>query len=165
MKKLIALCALHFALLTGANAGILIDFYAGGAAGVGENYAKGGHRENAPSYGAVAGVELPFIRAELEYSFLDGKNVELQLGMLNGYLKLAPGPIKPYFGLGIGSVLAGTNDADNVAAYQGMLGLTFGIFGIPLFVDVEGRALIAPRVYGSDYMAHYEARAKLRYKF
>ena len=58
-----------------ANAGIAFDLYTGATAGIGgQRFTVGHHteKESAKSFGAIAGVDIPFVRLEAEYNYLDG---------------------------------------------------------------------------------------------
>lgn len=160
-----------------ANAGIVIDLYAGLQVGAGAQtfFADSeSQTDSASAYGAVLGVDIPLIRAEGEYNYIMGKDSKLHVGMLNAYLKMPSTVIMPYIGVGVGSVFGG-DATDNItvsttAAYQGMLGITFDIPVTPLKFDIEGRALYAPNLYSvgdntEPDLLHYDARLKLRYVF
>lgn len=161
-----------------ANAGMIMDWYAGATAGIGGQsvYTDNDHHKSvsSQSYGAVFGVDLPVVRFEGEYNYLTTKDIESQIAMVNAYVKL-PGlvVINPYIGGGVGA-LFGANSGiygaafDTTLAYQGMLGATLNIPAIPFKIDIEGRALIASDVWDEmdDSMAlQYDARVKLRYIF
>ncbi len=170
--KTTVICALLSVLCIGsANANALWDLYAGAVVGVGgaTMFADDNTVSNdANSFGAVVGLDLPIVRAELEYNYMTADDFHASLGMLNGYVKLSPTFIVPYIGAGIG--VAANGDLDGSAtAYQGMLGLTIDLEILPLKFDVEGRVLYIP-----DYMEfantepdmlQYEGRAKIRYIF
>ena len=165
-----------------AHAGLVYDMYAGGTAGIGSTVlmldAKG-HNHNsdhmAQSYGAVFGFDLPVVRFEAEYDFLDSKRLDMQALMGNAYVKL-PGlvVVNPYIGVGLG-VIFDTNNKysdlklDAAMAYQGMLGATFDIPTLPFKIDVEGRTMFVPELYSKDNIEvnafYYDARIKLRYVF
>lgn len=170
---------LAFALFmtANANANALFDLYAGATVGAGAQTLFA-HDENktdsAQSYGAVIGIDIPLLRFELEYDYLNSKDVQLHLGMINGYLKMPTAIIQPYLGVGIGSIFDGSLDIPDIAvekvlAYQGMLGLTFDIPVLPIKIDAEARALYAPDFYkigdNQPDMLHYDLRLKLRYVF
>ena len=117
------------------------------------------------------------MRIELEYNYLDADMGEINLGLVNAYLKM-PTPIaKPYIGVGIGSTFSSKYtpdtateiDMDDVLAYQGMLGLTLDIPVIPFNIDIEGRALYIPNMFDianeTPDLLQYEGRVKLRYVF
>lgn len=182
--KLNSICILTAAAImtacANANANLLFDVYAGATVGVGAaTVFDGGHArtDNAQSYGAILGVDIPLARVELEYNYLNHANAHMQLGMLNGYLKMPTPVIKPYLGVGIGAIFAGKYEFDNhpdvdiksTTAYQAMLGITFDIPAIPVNIDVEGRALYAHDVFDKYGMSpdvlHYDVRAKMRYVF
>ena len=181
-KSIFAATTLLF-LGANANAGVIFDLYTGATAGLGgQRIAFGGdHKtEHASSFGAVAGIDIPFVRVEAEYNYMNGKNFDLQIGALNAYVKL-PGLVvlTPYVGAGIGVPLDVDIDKDlisqheksNNALYQAMLGTTLDIPALPFKIDVEGRVLHTPRLVeiaapDTDISAtHYDARVKLRYIF
>ena len=173
--------------MASANAGIAFDLYTGATAGFGRQILKVEHideyKDSAQSYGAVAGIDIPFVRLEAEYNYLDDKYADTQVGMLNAYVKM-PGLVvlTPYIGGGIGVVLNVDLDKDEIGAtfdydesgkavYQGMLGATLDIPTLPFKIDVEGRVMYASKlvdVIAMDKTAsgtHYDARIKLRYVF
>ncbi len=165
------------ATATNANAGLVFDWYAGATAGIGGQsvYFDNDHHKSfsAQSYGVVVGVDLPVVRFEAEYNYLDNDYVDSQIVMGNAYVKL-PGVIivNPYIGVGVGVVFESDTGKfqkfDSTIAYQGMLGATLNIPAIPFKIDIEGRALMAPDVYDKlddSMMWHYDARIKLRYIF
>ena len=167
-----------------ANAGVAFDFYAGATAGLGgQSFTVDDHTEkySAKSFGAIAGVDIPFIRLEAEYNYMDGQKVDIQMGALNAYIKM-PGMvvITPYIGGGIGmvwyvdiddSIHVGDYDETGKGVFQGMLGATFDIPAVPFKIDVEGRIMYAPKlvdIAALDETAsgmQYDARLKLRYVF
>ncbi len=162
-----------------ANANMIMDWYAGGFAGIGGQavYLDDNHHKSfsAQSYGAVFGVDLPVVRFEAEYDYLNSDYTKSNLLMGNAYVKL-PGLIivNPYIGVGVGVLFGADSDSvaytkfDTTVAYQGMLGATLNIPAAPFKIDVEGRALMSPDVYDElhDSMAfQYDARIKLRYIF
>lgn len=162
---------------TAANADSLFDVYAGATIGVGgaTMYVSGDEvSRSAQSAGAVLGLDIPVFRFELEYDYMQTKATRLHIGMINAYAKMPLPLVKPYLGVGIGNIFYGEIkdidvDVDSVAAYQGMLGVTFDIPVLPIDVDVEGRVLYAADIYEfagekPDYL-QYEARLKLRYVF
>ena len=167
-----------------ANAGVAFDLYTGATAGIGgqrftvDDTTK---RYSAQSYGVVAGIDVPFVRIEGEYNYMDGEKIDVQTGFLNAYVKI-PGMVilTPYVGGGIGMVWKvdiddslgiGKYDQAGKAIYQGMLGATFDIPTLPFKIDVEGRVMYASKlvdVIAMDKTAsgtHYDARIKLRYVF
>lgn len=160
---------------TGANAGALFDLYAGATIGAGAAtmFADGNdHTTSAQSYGAVVGIDIPVLRFELEYDYLNADSAKLHLGMINAYAKMPSTVVHPYLGIGIGNVFGGKDgeiELDSAVAYQGMLGVTFDIPVLPLKVDAEGRALYTPNLYDianvQPDLLQYEIRLKLRYIF
>lgn len=163
-----------------ANANILLDVYAGGTYGIGgySLFADGKHESfSSDTYGAVLGLDIPVFRFELEYNYLNGDEVSMNIGLINAYLKMPTPIVKPYIGAGIGSTFSskyepatGTNmDIDDTTVYQGMLGLTFDFPVIPFDIDIEGRVLYAPDIFENAELTpdllQYEGRAKLRYVF
>ncbi len=165
------------ALVAGpASANILFDIYAGGTVGMGgATVFADGHTESdgAQSYGAVVGVDIPAFRFELEYDYLNDNDATMHVGMLNAYFKVPSLVVKPYLGVGVGTIFAGDYghiDIDTSAAYQGMLGLTFDIPVAPIKIDAEARALYAPNIFETvddikPDILHYDLRLKLRYVF
>lgn len=164
----------------GANANALFDVYVGGTYGIGGYtvFTDGDNESfSSQSYGAVLGMDIPLVRIELEYNYLDADMGEINLGLVNAYLKM-PTPIaKPYIGVGIGSTFSSKYtpdtateiDIDDVLAYQGMLGLTLDLPVIPFNIDIEGRALYIPNIIDianeTPDILQYEGRIKLRYVF
>ena len=167
-----------------ANAGVAFDLYAGATAGIGgqrftvDDTTK---KYSAQSYGAVAGIDIPFVRAEVEYDFMHGEKIDIQTGFFNAYIKM-PGfvVLTPYVGGGIGmiwkvdiddSLPIGKYQESGKAAYQGMLGATIDVPTMPIKVDVEGRIMYAPKLVDITAMdksasgTQYDARVKLRYIF
>ena len=171
MKKLhlfSIICALCLPITVRAD---FLDFYGGAVVGAGTNFidsrAHGGN-----SYGAMFGVDIPLIRAEAEYNYVHGKRnndtVNLNIGMLNGYLKTPFPIIKPYIGAGIGRVFGGNSDMVDIhsaTAYQGMVGIQFDTFFLPLFIDAETRVLLANGIAPDVNLTIWDARLKLRYHF
>ncbi|MDL2295217.1 hypothetical protein LJC18_00135 [Lachnospiraceae bacterium OttesenSCG-928-E19] len=161
---------------TNANAAMLYDIYAGLTLGAGGQTIFAGDDNNSTSaaaYGAVIGMDIPLVRIELEYNYLNASESHMHVGMINAYFKMPSTVIKPYLGIGLGTVFNGdvddTFNIRNEPAYQGMLGLTFDIPVIPFNVDVEGRVLYAPDVFktadAKPDLLHYDLRLKLRYVF
>ncbi len=174
--KSVATMAVISALGVGpASANILFDLYAGATVGMGgATLFADGHTESdgAQSYGAVAGIDIPAFRFELEYDFLNANDSKMHVGMLNAYFKVPSLVVKPYLGVGVGTVFSGdynNTDIDTSAAYQGMLGLTFDIPIAPIKIDAEARAMYAPNIFeAADIkpdILHYDLRVKLRYVF
>lgn len=159
-----------------ANAAALFDIYAGATAGLGREttFADNDHiSQSAQSYGAILGIDIPFLRVEGEYNYLSTTDSRMHIGMVNGYFKIPLIIVTPYFGAGIGSIFngeaIGNIDVQNAAAYQGMIGATFDIPVLPFKADIEARALYAPNIYDAasshpDFL-HYDMRVKLRYIF
>lgn len=161
---------------TTANANLLFDIYAGGTIGYGGTtlYAEPNDiSKSAMSYGAVIGIDIPIFRFELEYDYLDSDIYSMQVGMINAYAKMPLPIVKPYLGVGVGSIFDGefkNTSIDADIAYQGMLGVTFDLPVLPFNIDVEGRVLYAPDIYETVLndkpdLLHYDARVKLRYVF
>ena len=174
--KIMAVAATFAATATGANANILYDIYGGLTVGGGAatQFAdKHTHTDVAQSYGAVFGVDVPVIRIEAEYNFLNDDAARTHLGLINAYAKMPSTVVHPYIGVGVGGVLGGRADGGidvrHTAAYQGMLGLTFDVPVLPLKVDAEARALYVPDLYTvanvKPDLLHYDLRLKLRYIF
>ena len=158
-----------------ANAGALFDLYAGATIGAGaatmflENKDE---THSAQSYGAIVGLDIPVLRFELEYDYLNQDSANLHLGLINAYVKMPTPVVQPYLGVGIGNIFGGKIgeiEIDSVTAYQGMLGVTFDIPVLPLKIDAEGRALYAHNLYSIENenpdLLQYELRLKLRYIF
>ena len=181
-KSILAAAAL-MVTAANANAGMVYDWYAGATAGIGTmvlNSNDHNHSHTAYSYGAVFGIDLPVVRFEGEYDYLDSKRLDMQTLMGNAYVKL-PGlvVINPYIGVGVGIMFDAQSDHnyggnyqlhfDSTIAYQGMLGATLNIPALPFKIDFEGRALFLPEIYskdGTDIDAtQFDARVKLRYVF
>lgn len=161
---------------TNANAAMLYDIYAGLTLGAGGMTIFSGDNTDSVSssaYGAVIGMDIPLVRLELEYNYLNPSDAHMHVGMINAYFKMPSTVIKPYLGIGVGTVFNGkvddAYDIRNSAAYQGMLGITFDPPVIPFDIDVEGRVMYAPDVYEvanakPDFL-QYDLRLKLRYIF
>lgn len=175
-----------------ANAGVAFDLYAGATAGFGRQIV---HVDNADtlkgsarSFGAVAGIDIPFIRLEAEYDYLDATlkhhssetyDSGISIGMLNAYVKTPGlGVIMPYIGGGIGVVwnvdiqdMPLKYKESSKPVYQGMLGMTLNIPALPFKIDLEGRLLYTSKLIDiaaintSASATHYDARVKLRYIF
>jgi len=180
-KSFSFLTAASIMLASGAaNANLLFDIYAGGTYGIGgySLFADGEHESfSSQSYGAVLGMDIPVLRLELEYNYINGDEVSMNAGFVNAYLKMPTPIVKPYIGAGIGSTFSSKYepenaphiDIDDTTVYQGMLGLTFDLPAIPFNIDVEGRVLYAPDMFEisdlkPDFL-QYEGRVKLRYVF
>lgn len=177
--KSILTAALLTIAASGANAGLVYDIYAGGTAGFGGMaLISDDHTRDwsSQSYGAIAGIDLPVVRFEAEYNYLDSDRIDMQTLMGNAYVKL-PGVaiINPYIGVGVGIMFDAdvdnfpVDDLDASVAYNGMLGVTLNIPAVPFKVDVEGRVLYMPDVYDKHSIEinamQYDARVKLRYIF
>ena len=127
----------------------------------------------AQSYGALIGLDVPFIRIEGEYNYLNDKDITAHIAMGNVYLKMPMLLINPYIGAGVGAMFHGDvdngPDIESTVAYQGMLGLTFDIPVLPFKIDAEARALYVPDAFTAGSkdadILHYDARVKLRYIF
>ncbi len=175
--KYIGVLTIISILFTGAkaNAGMLFDLYAGATIGAGAAtmfFDEEDETHSAQSYGAVIGIDIPVLRFELEYDYLQPNNANLHLGMINAYAKLPTPIINPYIGAGIGNVFGGKVgdiDVDSIMTYQGMLGATFDIPVLPLKIDAEGRVLYTQDLYKFENekpdLLQYELRLKLRYIF
>lgn len=164
-----------FFFASNANASLLFDIYAGATVGVGAatSFVDGkNHTKSSQSYGAVVGIDIPVLRMELEYDYLNTELAKMHLGMINAYLKMPTALVQPYLGAGIGNIFGGDADGidlDKELAYQGMLGLTFDIPVLPIKIDAEARVLYAPDIFNMNNIKpdilHYDARVKLRYIF
>jgi len=159
-----------------ANAGMLIDIYGGLSTGLGSEVIfvnDDSDSEFAQSYGVLLGIDIPLFRFEAEYSYLTTEYSDINAAMVNAYFKIPTPVVKPYIGIGAGmlidSTVASAKMDKDIAAYQGMLGLTFDIPMTPFKVDAEARALYAPDFYDIGFakpdFLYYELRAKLRYVF
>ncbi|MBN1324643.1 MAG: outer membrane beta-barrel protein [Alphaproteobacteria bacterium] len=159
-----------------ANAGAVMDVYAGATAGSGGITLFSGDdkaSDSAFTYGAVFGIDIPVLRAEVEYNHLSNSDIKMDLAMLNAYLKMPSTVIKPYMGIGIGTAFNGTyadtTDISSTAAYQGMLGITFDMPVMPFKIDLEARALYVPNFVEfytlKPDLFGYDFRIKLRYVF
>jgi opacity protein-like surface antigen len=166
MKKIYALLIMLCAA-TPASAGIVIDFYAGLTGGMGGTWANSDNGAG-QSYGAVLGVDIPLIRAEAEYNFLNRQDMNVHVGMLNGYIKMPMPTIKPYLGGGVGQVFGGklhSVSLNSATAYQIMLGVQIDVPTTPLVFDAETRVLFAQDILPGVELTHWDARLKLRYMF
>ncbi len=159
-----------------AHTNLLFDPYVGATAGVGgvTTFIDGDtHSDMAQSYGALIGLDVPFIRIEGEYNYLNDKDITAHIAMGNVYLKMPMLLINPYIGAGVGAMFHGDvdngPDIESTVAYQGMLGLTFDIPVLPFKIDAEARALYVPDAFTAGSkdadILHYDARVKLRYIF
>ncbi len=159
-----------------ANANLLFDIYGGATVGVGAatTFADShAHTENAQSYGAFLGIDLPIFRVEAEYDYLHQPDINMHLGMVNAYAKMPSLAIMPYLGVGVGAMFDGDApngiSLDTTMAYQAMLGLTFDLPVLPFKIDAEARALYTPDIFDENGITpdvlHYDARIKLRYIF
>ncbi len=176
LKTSIALSVVSALFLTaGANALPLIDGYVGATIGVGgiTAFDSGDNRGNsAQSYGLALGIDVPIVRIEATYDYLNSDLGELHAGFINGYLKMPTPMVSPYIGAGIGNIFNGTVnelDIDTTTAYQAMLGVTFNVPVLPIKVDAEARTVYSPNVYRvanvDPDLLHYDLRLKLRYIF
>ena len=163
-----------------ANANLLFDIYAGATAGFGASakFVNDDYLEHsAESYGAVFGIDIPLLRIEAEYNYLNGYDTRINLGMVNAYFKIPTPVLKPYFGAGLGTTFDSKYEPsvgsgitmDESIVYQGMAGITLDLPVAPVKFDIEGRILYANNLYEiADKMVdimHYDARVKLRYVF
>lgn len=181
IKSFGILTAASIILMSGsANADVLPSIYAGGTYGMGGYtlFADSGNiSHSSKSYGAVLGIDIPILRAELEYNYLDAEPITMNLIFVNAYFKLPTPIVKPYIGGGIGSTYdskykptpGSEIELKEEFAYQGMLGLTLDIPAIPFNIDIEGRVLYAPNIYetatDTPDLLQYDGRVKLRYVF
>lgn len=177
LKKLTGVVTLASLLgfASNANAGVVWDLYAGATVGAGAAtvFADGDSETNAAqSYGLAFGVDIPLLRFEAEYNYLNDDEAKMHLGMINAYFKMPSTVIMPYAGVGVGTIFGGDFgdfDIKTKPAYQGMLGITFDMPVFPFKFDVEGRVLYAAdvvKVAGiKPDILHYDLRLKLRYVF
>jgi hypothetical protein len=178
LKKLTGIVTLASVLgfASDASAGVAWDLYAGATIGAGgvTSFASGSknNTDMAQSYGAMFGVDIPLLRFEAEYSFMNDDKVKMHLGMVNAFFKMPSTVIKPYAGVGVGTIFGGdfgSLDIKTKPAYQGMLGLTVDVPVLPVKFDVEGRVLYSANVIKvsniSPDVLHYDLRLKLRYVF
>ena len=178
-SKIFACAVLATSVAGTASANPVMDVYAGGMLGVGGTsmYWDEHHKnEAAQSFGAILGIDIPLLRIEGEYNHIVNDDFSTNDAMLNAYFKMLSTLIHPYFGVGVGSMFGGhidngivKYDIKTTVAYQGMLGLTFDIFALPVNFDIEGRVLYAPNFVeiGTQKpdMLQYDARLKVRYVF
>ena len=171
------------ACVPAANAGTIYDLYVGGMAGLGGQTIFVDHdttKDTSSVFGAVAGIDIPFFRAEVEYDYFNSENTNTNAAMLNLYAKMPSTVILPYIGAGAGMVFGGDYTVENTgvkteykidstAAYQAMLGATIDVIAIPVKFDIEGRALYAPDFYKDTTvkpdMLQYQLRLKARFIF
>ncbi len=175
--KSIGILTAFSALFTAANANAipLIDPYIGATIGFGGVTAYANHDDrgySAQSYGAVIGLDVPIVRMEVAYDFLNSELGKFQVGMINAYLKMPTPMVSPYLGAGVGTIFDGDIagfDIDKSTAYQAMLGLTFNLPVLPFKIDTEARVLYAHDIVDlggiEPDILHYDLRAKLRYVF
>ena len=93
-----------------ARANLLFDPYIGATAGIGgvSTFIDGDtHSDMAQSYGAVIGLDIPFVRIEGEYNYLKDKDITANMAMANAYLKMPTLLISPYIGAGVGAAFEG----------------------------------------------------------
>ena len=178
MKKILAVSVL--AALVSQPGAAVIDFYVGGTASVGNSISirpeMSNLEESARSFGAVAGIDIPFLRLEAEYNYITAQDIHLHAAMGNLYFKLLPLPIiTPYIAGGVGQVFSGTADGMSVGnsmAYQAMLGITVDVPIMSMAMDIEGRVFYADNIFtlpspidrGVGFL-QYDVRAKLKYVF
>jgi len=185
MKKILFVI-LPILAIGGANAGVM-DIYAGATGGFGYKSNRvpfedpaGTEDRSASSFGVVAGVDIPVFRIEGEYNYLTSHAGDMGLFLVNGYIK-APIPlVKPYAGLGIGTLLGPgeayflpsfIGEAEEVFAIQAMLGVQIEIPATKLSVDLEFRPMYLDGTYKVAGMAetqsrgfwHADVRLKVRY--
>ena len=174
MKSKIAICGLLIAGCIGSANANKTDFYAGITGGIGgQSYFADGDNssKSATAYGAMFGIDVPLVRAELEYNRFDTKEFATNATMANMYFKLMPSPVvSPYVGIGAGLQFGGKvkefdADTKNNWAAQAMAGLTFGIPATSLFIDTEIRAMYLPEIATKVDAVHYDFRLKARYAF
>ena len=185
MKKIFYLISFASCLFVFQARAKMIDIYAGLELSAGQNIAfipsnsvTGSSDEiskSANSYGMFFGVEMPAIRVELEYQYLNSKSVDLNALMLNGYYKFLPGPmVSPYIGAGVGTAFSGNygdEATDTSTAFQAMLGLQVSFPTTPIYLDIEARGFYANDIYEIPTtdktigFLQYDVRAKLRYLF
>ena len=159
-------------LCIGAANATPVAMYVGGSVGFGGEHIDGTNLV-AQSYGALAGIAMPFLRFEGEYNYLtgtkSGDRLNAHVAMANAYVKMEnPMMVVPYAGAGLGAVVGGDvgdYDIDTSLAFQGMLGLQFGVPTTQVFLDLEGRVLYSPNVIEDSGLLHYDLRVKLRYAF
>ena len=95
---------------TNANAGALFDLYAGATIGAGAAtmfLEEKDETHSAQSYGAIVGLDIPVLRFELEYDYLNQDSANLHLGLINAYVKMPTPVVQPYLGVGIGNIFGG----------------------------------------------------------
>ncbi len=177
LKTSIILCSVLAGTAAPAVANPIWDLYAGASIGIGAQtvfYDGDKDTNSAQSFGAVLGIDIPLLRIEAEYNYLNESDSRAQLALVDAYFKIPSAVITPYIGAGIGMMFEGKNDAANIkfdkkTAYQGMIGITLDVPVLPFKFDIEGRALYIPdvvKVAGEKPdVLHYDARAKIRYVF
>lgn len=179
IKKTLLISALTLGLAApAADAALIMDFYTSANVGIGNQRISdqdASETYSAQSYGAALGLDLPVVRVEAEYNYLNSDDVGLHVGMFNAYLKPFMFPlVKPYMGVGFGSVFGGDFggvDVKTTNAYQAMVGVSLDLPGTKTAIDVEGRALYAKDIVEMELLnispdlLQYELRAKLRYVF
>ena len=177
LKTSIILSSLVVATAMPAVADSVWDMYIGASIGTGARtiFQPGADdTHSAQSLGGVFGIDVPYIRAELEYNYLREYDSRANIGMFNAYFKIPLVIVKPYVGLGFGMLFDGRDskqniDFDTALAYQAMIGVTLDVPKLPFKFDIEARSLYAPDVYkyngATPDMLQYEARIKLRYLF
>ena len=186
MKKILFVI-LPVIAIGGADAGVM-DVYAGATGGFGyksnralfEDPAASEDR-SASSFGVVAGIDIPVFRVEAEYNYITSYAGDMGLFLVNGYVKAPIPMIKPYIGMGIGT-LAGpgeayfssasfSGEAEEVFAIQAMAGVQIEIPATKLFVDLEFRPMYLDGVYKvvgetetqNRGFWHADVRLKVRY--
>lgn len=177
-KKLIY--TLFFAtLITTANA----DMYVSAGIGYTDNNGSVTHNnvhskyDPSPSYSLAVGYEMPFsdlMRAEVEYfhNRTDSKKnigkVTIDALMGNAYVSIPlPLPLlTPYVGAGLGYARM---ENDNLAMYQGIIGIDAEVFVIPMVASLEYRYATTNRSSSNHKQeSKYKSNilmAKIRYEF
>lgn len=190
MKKIVLISCLLSLVSFGAHA--VVDVYVGATASAGSiatyvpndnsmnvsGFSKDDIMKSSGTFGAVVGINIPVVRFEAEYGYLTSTNMNLNVGMINGYLKLLPTPVvKPYVGFGLGKVMGGKirgliqDSPDASMPIQGMLGLQIELPALPIGIDVEARAMYVERIYTMPIVnrdigvLQGDLRVKLRYIF
>jgi hypothetical protein len=178
-KSLLSLAVLGAAFAASNADAFVVDPYLGVSAGLwGEVKPEGGESLSMNTFGAQFGLDIPFVRGEVEYNYVSTSELTTNAWFINAYLKPMPGlPIfTPYIGGGIGS-LFGTKldimpslDFDAAAAYQGMIGTDVSILAIPVDFTAEFRVVYSPELKAEKFgaledLVITEFRVKASYQF
>jgi len=160
MNKILLTLTLTLTLFSAHAETMLTEFYVGGVAGAGFAYSDK-HYMNSASYGAIAGLQIPLARAEIEYNHITASrgayDAHANTVFGNAYLRATMLPIfHPYIGAGAGHVWT---DGENKMGYQGMIGTEIDFPILPFALDAEMRYMY------SKLFQDVDIRLKARVQF